>query len=246
MMVLGLVRVRRGDPEVWLVLDQALACAVPTAELQRLGKVYITRIEAFWFEGKKENAIQEARAAYNLALEKHHPWLLGELAYWRWKLRDLTEAPQDIARPFALQIAGQPLEAAKVWQELNCPYEAARALFESDDANALKQALRIFEDLGARPMAQGVLQRLRDLGIKGIPRGARPTTKTNPGGLTSRELEVLRLLVVGQSDKQIAQQLQRSTKTVGHHVSAILVKLGAQNRVQASHEALKLGLLEPI
>ncbi len=245
LVALGLVRLRRGDPEVWLALDQALACAVPTAELQRLGKVYIARVEAFWLEGKQEHAVREARAVYDLALEKQQPWLLGELAYWRWKLNDLDDIPADIARPFALQIAGQPLEAAKFWHELNCPYEAARAFCESDDENALKAALGIFEDLGARPMAQWLIRRLKDLGIKGIPRGARRTTKTNPGGLTSRELEVLRLLVVGQSDKQIAQQLQRSTKTVGHHVSAILVKLGSQNRLQATHKALKLGLLEP-
>lgn len=170
---------------------------------------------------------------------------MGELAYWRWKLGESNETPQGIALPFALQIEGQSLEAAEAWRGLDCPYEAARALSETEDEAALKEALKIFEQLGAHPMAQWVSRRLRELGIKGIPRGLRPATKTNPAGLTARELEVLYLLVQGQRDKEIARRLQLSGKTVGHHVSAILAKLGKKSRAEAAHEAQRLGILSP-
>jgi DNA-binding NarL/FixJ family response regulator len=88
-----------------------------------------------------------------------------------------------------------------------------------------------------------VTKQLRDLGVRGIPRGPRSTTKTNPAGLTKRELEVLHLLAEGQRDKQIARSLNLSEKTVGHHVSSILAKLDKKSRAEAVHEARKLGIL---
>jgi DNA-binding CsgD family transcriptional regulator len=247
LIVLGRVRTLRGDPEVWNVLDEALVLADRTSEgtkeLHRLVPTRIARAEAFWLSCRPGPALEQIRAVEALVLEKRHPWLLGEWSYWCWKLDDLEEPPEGLARPFALQIAGQPLEAARAWRELGCPYEAARALSESDDEAALREALAEFERLGAQPMIQWVSQRLRELGIKGIPRGPRPTTKTNPAGLTNRELEVLHLLAEGQRDKQIARGLQLSEKTVGHHVSAILGKLGIKSRAEAVFEARRLEIL---
>jgi DNA-binding CsgD family transcriptional regulator len=169
---------------------------------------------------------------------------VGELAYWRWKVGDLNEPPAEAAKPFALQILGGWEEAAEEWRRLDCPYEAARALAESDDEAALRQALEAFERLGARPATQEVAQRLRELGAKGIPRGPRPSTLANPAGLTRRELEVLALLAEGRSNADIAAELFRSPKTVEHHVSAILAKLGASNRTEAVREAILLGVLD--
>jgi DNA-binding CsgD family transcriptional regulator len=243
LIVLGQVRARRGEGEVWAVLDEALSLAAATGELQRLGPVRATRAEAFWLAGNTEGALGETRALYDLPITQHRPRFSSEPTYWRWKLGDLKEPPKGLLRSFALQIEGKPLEAATAWRELGCSYEAARALAESDDEASLKEALNVFEDLGARPMVQIVSRRLRELGIKGIPRGPRPATKTNPAGLTKRELEVLHLLARGQSDKGIARSLNLSERTVSHHVSAVLGKLGAKNRAEASHEARKLGIL---
>ena len=243
LVALGRVRTRRGDPEVWPALDEALHLATGTNEVQRLAPVSAARAEAFWLEGRGELALGELRASYEVALGKPRAWLLGELAYWRWKLGDLKEAPEGLARPFALQIGGQPLEAAEAWRALDCPYEAARARAESDDETALKTALAELDRLGARPLAGFVTKRLRELGIKGIARGPRPTTKTNLAGLTVRELEVLHLLARGQRDKEIARSLNLSAKTVEHHVSAILSKLGARSRTEAVQEAAERGVL---
>lgn len=243
LVALGQVRARRGEGDVWTVLDEALSLAQSTGELQRLGPVRATRAEAFWLEGNTRGTLAEAHASYELPLTQSRPRFLAEPAYWRWKSGDLQELPKGILLPFGLQMGGKPLEAATAWRELGCPYEAARALSESDDEAALKEALSAFEDLGARPMVQIVSQRMRDLGVKGIPRGPRPETKANPAGLTKRELEVLHLLAQGQRDKQIARSLRLSERTVHHHVSAVLGKLGSTNRAEAILEARRLGIL---
>jgi DNA-binding NarL/FixJ family response regulator len=87
--------------------------------------------------------------------------------------------------------------------------------------------------LGARPAAAIVARRLRERGVRGLPRGPRPATRQHPANLSTRELEVLALL---------AERLVLAGKTVDHHVSAILHKLGVHTRSQAIREAARLGL----
>ena len=107
-------------------------------------------------------------------------------------------------------------------------------------------ALAIFERLGAQPAATLVRQRLRQQGIGGIPRGPRPSTRANQAGLTVRQLEVLELVAEGFSNSEIAGQLFTSPKTVEHHVSAVLAKLGAHSRAQAISAAHRLEILPSI
>ena len=64
-----------------------------------------------------------------------------------------------------------------------------------------------------------------------------------PAGLTARELEVLRLMVRGLSNKEIAEQLMISRNTAGKHVEHIYLKLGVSNRARASLYAMKHGLM---
>ena len=65
---------------------------------------------------------------------------------------------------------------------------------------------------------------------------------TNPAGLSDREVEVLRLVVAGLSNRQIAQKLALSEKTVANHLTAILNKTGTDNRTAATTFALRQGL----
>jgi DNA-binding NarL/FixJ family response regulator len=97
--------------------------------------------------------------------------------------------------------------------------------------------------LGARPAAAIVARQLRVLGERGLPRGPRPRTAKNPVGLTERQAEVLGLLAGGLSNAEIAARLVISTRTVDHHVSAILRKLGVPSRGEANAYATRLGLV---
>jgi len=258
LVVLGLVRARRGDPEVSPLLDEAWALAEPTAEIMRLGPVASARAEAAWLHGDHDTVDRATAAALALAVERPSPWLAAELAVWRRRaglaLDGLTDAVQAIAQvagpieqdpvgPLALQLAGKPTQAAEHWRKLDCPYDAALALADAGDEKSLRQALEELQQLDARAAATGITHRLRELGARGLPRGPRPTTRHNPAGLTQREQEVLGLLAEGLHNAEIAQRLTLSSRTVAHHVQAILRKLGARTRAEASATAVRLHLL---
>ncbi len=243
LVALGRVRARRGDPEVAATLDKALALAEPTGTLQRLAPVRAARAEAAWLAGNRERTRTEARAAFDLAIRHEHAWHIGELGFWLWKAGELSGPPPGAAEPFARQIAGDWAGASAAWHELGCPYEAARALADGDEEALLRESLAEFERLGARPAAVAVTRRLRELGARGIPRGPRPATRANPANLTPRELEILSLIAQGLRNTEIADRLFLSAKTVDHHVSAVLAKLGVRSRAEAGHQAVRLGFL---
>jgi DNA-binding CsgD family transcriptional regulator/tetratricopeptide (TPR) repeat protein len=240
--VLGLVRARRGDPDVWPVLDEALELAEPTGELQRIGPAASARAEAVWLEARDEAVAAETDAALELARRRRAPWAVGELVCWRRRAGIVEDLPGELAPPYAAELAGEHERAARLWSELGCGYDAALALAGSDDEGALRRALDELRRLGAEPAAAIVARRLRERGVRGLPRGPRATTRDNPAGLTAREIEVLALVCEGLRNVDIAERLFLSEKTVGHHVSAILRKLGVRSRGQASAEAHRLGI----
>ncbi len=246
LVALGWVRVRRGDPGSIPVLDEARALALATGELRRIAPVAAARADAAWLQGKQAQCLAEARLGYDLALaHEADPWTLGELSVWMWRAGGLSSAPGPIAEPFARQIAGDWQGAAALWAQIGCPYEQALALADGD-ASAQHSALALFEQLGAQPAAAQVRQRMRQQGIQGIPRGPRPSTRTNQAGLTARQQEVLLLMAEGLPNAEIASRLSTSLKTVDHHVSAVLAKLGAHSRAQAISNAYQMGIIAKI
>jgi DNA-binding CsgD family transcriptional regulator len=236
--------VRRGDIAATAMLNEALDLSTQAGMLPRLGATRAARAERAWLAGDNDSAVEEARAAYNLALSKKHPWITGELAFWRWKSGDSFVPPEWIARPFALQIAGDWRGAAEEWTRRGCPYEQALALADGDEAAQLV-ALKIFEHLGARPALEKFREKMRSEGVRGIPRGPRLAARENPFGLTARELEVLTSLSEGLSNNAIAKKLTLSTRTVEHHIASILQKMQVQSRNEAVVLALKEHLLPP-
>jgi DNA-binding CsgD family transcriptional regulator len=242
LVVLGLVRSRRGDPEAWPLLDEALTLAGSNDELQRVAPIAAARAEAAWLDGDLERVRVETETAFDLARRWRSPWASGELASWRRRAGLLEEAPDHAAEPYALELAGEAAAAARLWSELGCPYEAALALADSDDEEAIRQGLEELQSLGARPAAAIVARRLRERGVRGLPRGPRASTEKNPAGLTAREVEVLGLVAEGLRNGEIAERLFVAEKTVDHHVSSILRKLEVPTRGRAAAEAVRLGI----
>jgi DNA-binding CsgD family transcriptional regulator len=240
--VLGLVRARRGDPEALPPLDNALELAEGTAELQRIAPVLAAKAEAAWLQGEWDSVKDLTEGVLALARKRKATWVVGELVYWRWRAGIREEVPPETAEPYAVQVQGDWARAAELWAAMGCPYEAALALGDADDDDALRRGLDELHRLGARPAASIVARRLRGRGARGLARGPRPATRKNPANLTPRELEVLALVTKGLRNAEIAKRLVVSERTVDHHVGAILRKLGVRTRGQASAEAVRLGL----
>jgi DNA-binding CsgD family transcriptional regulator len=237
LVVRGLVRARRGDPGPWAPLEEAWALAEPTGELPRLAPVAAARAEAAWLEGDRHAVAEATEGTLRLALERRWGWLAGELADWRRRAGLDGEPPAGSAEPYVLQAAGEWARAAEWWRQHGCPYEAALALADAGEEEPLQRAMEELQRLGARPAADVVAQRLRELGVRRLPRRARRATAANLAGLTARELEVLALLGADLRNADIAARLHIAEKTVDHHVSAILAKLGVRSRREAARVA---------
>jgi len=228
------LRVRRGDPDASGPVAEARALAGPTPELQRAGMLALVCAEAAWLAGDTAGVIREVQAVWELARRRRDPRMNGELAAWLWRAGAL-ELPLavDIAEPYAHEISGDWRAAAGAWQLLGCPYEHACVLAWYGAEAEQREALALLEQLGAAPAARSLRQRMRTQGIRRIPRGSHRSTRHNPFGLTRREAEILALLSDGLRSSLIARRLFLAPKTVEHHISAILAKLGVSSRADA-------------
>ena len=141
--------------------------------------------------------------------------------------------------------------------ELDAPFEraltqarAGTALIAAGDRDIgverLVGAYRTFRKLGARPFANRIAADLEAAGEQVDERlGRRAVLDLERGGLTRRELEILRLVAVGRTNREIANQLFLSQRTVDMHVRNILAKLGCRSRTEATGRAHDLGILAP-
>ncbi|MFJ8820879.1 ATP-binding protein [Streptomyces sp. NPDC102467] len=240
--VLARIRIRRGTAGGDELLDRAWRIALGTRELQRTGPVAAARAEAAWLRGDPAGVVAAAEPVHAQARRLSAPPHRAELGYWLTKA-GMAVPPDASCHPYALQAAGQWDKAARLWQEAGCPYEHAAALAESPDPADKMSALHALDALGAQPLARLVRAELHALGARHVPRGPHATTRHNPAGLTSRQLQVVRLLVEGLTNTEIAGRLVVSVRTVDNHVRAVLEKLDAPTRRRAAARARELGLL---
>jgi len=243
LLVIGRLRARRGDGDPWAPLDEALELLGPAGDYQDLCPTYAARTEAAWLESDVTRAMAEARQGLDLASKyPNDVWWLGEAAFWSWRVGLIRELPAGIALPYMLHATGCYHEAGLAWQAVGCPYHQAQALADSSEEADLRQSLALLNALDAQPLARVVRERLRTTGARRIARGPHRSTRRNPARLTEREVEVLAHLSDGRSNAEIAERLVVSPKTVDHHVSAILRKLGVHDRAAAARLAERLAM----
>jgi DNA-binding CsgD family transcriptional regulator len=230
---LAQIRIRRGDPDPSSPLEEAQTLADQLPHLRRRATLAVARAEGAWLADDRESVVRAILPVYELTRQTLDPRMNGELAVWLFRVNSLDARRARFAEPYAAEISGDWRSSADAWKELGCPYELATVLALYGSETDKRQALAVFENLGASPASRALRKEFRAHGIKGVPRGARATTQSNQYGLTKREAEVLSLLSQGMRNAAIARALFVSHKTVDHHVSAILGKLGVPSRGQA-------------
>jgi DNA-binding CsgD family transcriptional regulator/tetratricopeptide (TPR) repeat protein len=241
--VAGLLAARRGRDGTG-ALDEALAIALQTGESQRLVPAAVARAEAAWIAGHAGEIPAEIDRAWPVAIARPHPWELGELSWWLHLAGEHRPLSTRLAPPFALMLAGEHRDAAAAWEAVGCPLWSAYALALSAEIRDAQECLDILTRLDAPAVRHAVLRERHARGLA-VPRGPRQASRANPAGLTAREAEVLQLLADGLSYAEVADRLVLSEKTVGHHVSAVLRKLGEPTRSRAVAAALRLGVIAP-
>jgi len=233
--VLARIGLRRGEPGCEARLDELRnfaggleAVAAPVEQM-----ILAAEAEAAWVSGDLAPVVPRLRAAYSAACREGRRTAIGELGVWLWRAGELSKLDERAEEAHLLEVAGRAREAAAEWARLSMPYEAALSLAGSSDVADVQRAHEELNRLGATAVAHKVALRLRELGSP-VPRGPRPTTRSNPHGLTEREWEIAGLLALGLSNAEIADRLVVSPKTVGHHVSAVLAKLAVRRRAEVA------------
>jgi DNA-binding CsgD family transcriptional regulator/tetratricopeptide (TPR) repeat protein len=246
LVVQGLLRARRGESEGDALVDEAVSLAHATSGLERIGPAVAARAEVAWLRDDLDAVRADLKAALEVTRNSYRHWDRARLVWWLWRSGDLTVAPDGTPDAVRLQVEGDWRGAAEAWERIGAPYDRALALAAGDTPDAWHEALVTLEALGAHDAAAAVRRDLRRRGVRGFPRGPRRATRKHPAGLTPAQVRVLEQLARGLSNVDIARELFLSSRTVDHHVSAILAKLDVPTRSAAIAAVHDRELLRPI
>ncbi len=242
----GLARVAaaQGSDDEAVGLCRSLIADWERSEDHHLG-VAALRWAAGYFaqRGAREDAHRCAEALTRMAATSGHPDALAALAF---AIGETALADGDAATA-----AEQLRRAVELHRDLDIPYERAEialragvAVAATGDRDAalelLGAAYRTARKLGARPLATEAAVAVRALGGS---LGRRAAADAEGAGLSPRELEIVRLVGAGRSNREIAHELFLSPRTVDSHVRNLLRKLDCRTRVDAARRARELGLL---
>ena len=247
--VLARLLVRKGADEAAPLLDAADRAAREADVLEWLVPTGLAYLERAWLRGAADRSRTGPGPAADwaalLRTRTDRPGAAhfrGELLRWLRRLGEPVTSFPGCPPEFAAGLDGDWQAAAAEWERIGDPYERALELLESSTPEPTLEALAVLDGLGARPAAALARRRLRELGVAAVPRGPAAATRTNPAGLTERQVEILRLLASGMTNAEIAARLVVSVRTVDHHVSAVLQKLGVATRREAAAAVATLGL----
>jgi DNA-binding CsgD family transcriptional regulator len=237
----ALIAARRGETGAPQMLEDAWAQTPKHSEDSRHATIRCALVEAAWLRDDRTAALEHLEQARAGATTDRFARWGGELTLWAARHGVELEAPDGAPDPVKLELDGDWRGAIQAWRELDAPYESALAALPGDDA-AARRAQATLHKLGAAAAARAFARERAARGAR-APRGPRRSTLAHPAGLTRREQEVLEQLATGATNPAIAAVLHVSERTVAHHVSAILSKLGAATRLAAVEQARRGGLL---
>lgn len=226
--VMAQVLGRRGADGWEELRDRAVALAEDIGEVQAVAPVAAAAAELAWLEGRDADAARVAGRSIDLVETYDCRWNRGSVLRWLAP-EDVPAVHREVAPPYDAELRGDWQGAAALWAGLACPFDEALALARSGEAWALRSAIGVFQRIGATAAAARCRRDLRALGAA-MPPTPRTSTRVNVFGLTRRESEVAELLTEGLSDAEIAERLVLSRRTVEHHVSAVLAKVGVGSR----------------
>ncbi len=229
---LALLAVRRGDDDAAEQVARAWDLALRTDQDWYVVESAVAGLELAWT--RQEVALADPFVVPALEASAGRFW--DDWIRWRLLLlgRGVGPAPTTVCEPEHTALTTGAAAAVPGWEVLGMPYEQALELLRVRTVDATFEAVAIFDELGAAPAARIARQQLRDLGVTRVPRGPVASTRENPAGLTDRQVEVLALLREGLTNSEIAERLVVSVRTVDHHVSAVLTKLGVATRQEAA------------
>lgn len=239
--VVATIKIRRGDTDALPLLLEAKTRAFETTELYRIIPAFLALLEYEWITGESYIEAEVLSRTINMMVQLEKFSKKSRFYFWLRKARKEYLVPKESYEGYEISSVTMALEEVGFWEKIGSPYEQALALFEGSDDDKRK-ALSIVHELGADAVYEKMKMEMRVSGIKGIPRGMRETTRTNPAQLTGREMDVLQLLKEGMQNKEIASRLFISAKTVDHHISSILFKLDVNSRGKAVQQDQRLKL----
>jgi DNA-binding CsgD family transcriptional regulator len=205
-----------------------------TTNALRRAELQSAQVDILLGAGRAGDA-REACDELTVTAKRFRAGLLGAVA-------DYADGAVGVAEGDAFAALESLRSAFQAWQEADAPYlvartrvligVACRVLGDDEGASLELEAARsVFERLGAAP----------DLAL--IKSLLTPAGEDQPGGLTTRQLMVLRLIATGKTNKEIAGELFVSERTIDRHVSNILAKLALPSRAAATAYAYENGLI---
>jgi DNA-binding CsgD family transcriptional regulator len=241
--VMATIKMRRGDTDVLPLLLEASDQAIKAMELQRVVPVVAALLEYEWLMGQRYIEKEMLDSAIQLLSNTDVEQYGQEVAFWLIKIQKSNHPNKGFYETYVISDAKVGLDITVQWQQAGRKYEHAINLFEGNTSDK-KIAISTINSLGATRVYEKMKLEMRTSGIRSIPRGMRKSTLENPANLTRRELDILFLLKESLQNKEIAERLFISAKTVDHHISSILFKLDAKSRAKAVTEAMRLEILK--
>lgn len=223
------------EEELQSVLQQVLG----TGEQQRITPVRFALMQHYYLRDSLDAVREHLQAMLDFGTAVLRPWDAGALRVWASRIA--FELPpgngKDHTPGQGFELRGDFEAAAVSYSESGFPIEAAMARIagaRAGDSALAEAAAEDFAALGCDVGEQAALALQKHATAGTRQRGPYRAARKHPLGLTRKEVAVLALMAEGATNTEIAEQLSRSPRTVEHHVSSILSKLDASNRLEAT------------